>query len=240
MLESQSGGIYPVRPIKEWRKKNLKSDGGKTDDDFYWLEEKDVFKLAKQVKKDHGQYWSDAILFQYGLALRPEEIVIIQTKEVDIDNKHIHISPIIHKDGKNNVVVRRLKNTGAQSTLNLPDFLIEPLTRRKKADRLVLFSREPELGLRAEKRGSEFELKHNLWVTTAFCKHYLDILRDGSTKAKLETPERIDGRTLRRSRGRDRLIKLKSIEKAARFLRDSSSTVEKHYARWISKDIDPN
>ena len=55
MLDNQTGGTYPTHPIKEWKRKNLKTDG-KTDDDFYWIEEKDVKTLAEQVKKDSGEY----------------------------------------------------------------------------------------------------------------------------------------------------------------------------------------
>jgi hypothetical protein len=239
MLDNQSAGTYPTHPIKEWKRKHLKTDG-KTDDDFYWIAESDVKKLAEQAKKDTGdagQYWSDVILAQFGLALRPEELAIIQGKETDLTKKTLHICPIIQKDGKKEIVVRRLKTAGSKATLNFPSSLLEVMQRRKKDESLVLFKRDvKELDLRKENRGTPFESRHSLWKPIAFCKHYLTILRNAAKKLKLDHT-RIDCRTLRRSRGRDIILKLQSAEKAASFLRDNPETVRKHYSRWLPKDI---
>ena len=238
MLESESGGLYPVRPVKEWRKRNCKTDG-KSDDNFYWIDESDVKRLASQVKNDSGEYWHDCVLVQFGLALRPEEIPMLLCKEFDLEKRTVHICPIIYKEGNKDVVVRRLKTNGSKATLNLSDSLVALLNQRPM-NTFVLFPRNDKvLGLRTEKRGSAFELEHALWKPTAFCKHYLKTLRGAAKKIGLDE-KRIDSRTLRRSRGRDLILKLQSAEKAATFLRDNVETVRKYYSRLLPKDVSAN
>jgi hypothetical protein len=238
MLQNQSGGLYPVQRFKEWRKLNTGS-ASKSDEDFYWIDKNQVKRLAREVKKQFSDYWHDVVLIQFALALRPEEIPLLQSANVTLKKgkpNTIYISTLKDIDGK---TIRRLKTARSMATLPISLSAQTAVKRRLKKNHILLFPRSlQELKIKEQphKHLSEFEAKNQIWTAAGFCKHYLNVLRTSASTAKLDS-DRIDCRTLRRSRGRDIILKTQSAEQAAVFLRDNAITVARFYSRWIPKDV---
>jgi hypothetical protein len=238
MLQNQSGGLYPVQRLKEWRKLHTGSTT-KTDSDFFWLTKQQAVLLAKAAKKQFCEYWHDAILVQFTLGLRPEELPLLQSQNVTSKKGapvSIHVAPL--RDSSN-TVIRRLKTVRSAATLSITHSVKSVIKRRLKQDSIVLFPRSTkELGLKEQprRRITSFEFQNQIWTAMGFCKHYIHVLRESAKSIGIEST-RVDCRTLRRSRGRDIILKTKSSEQAAAFLRDNPVTVARFYCRWLPGDV---
>ena len=262
MLTHQSSGIYPIEDVKTWIEKDLMKES-KGDDDWYWLEPAQVAELMKKANsKDDAsaQYWADAMTVQHNLALRPEEIIMIQTAKVvrgdDGTISHVRLTPI-HENG---VLIRRLKTRNSEASIPVTSAAAkQAVERRLAAGHRLLFPRIPdECGCRkpnwnaynrmAGKAGKgkeqkrnekriKFEADHKLWQERMWCRFYLRHLRSAARMVVGIDIDRLDSRTLRRTRGRDIVVATRSIYEAAKLLRDDPKTIERHYAILRPMDV---
>lgn len=238
MLDHATGGMYPKREVALWRKENCREEG-RADDDFYWLPASDVERLAKKAKELNGKagdYWADAIRIQFAIACRPEELPMLLAKNVNLKAATIHIDHV-YKDG---VLVRALKTPRSKATIPIETAYLPAFKRRCSAGAELLFPipyDEMELPRRQIKSQSPEANGMGMWIAVRFDKVYLEMLRTAAKAAKLDAGG-FDGRTLRRSRGKDLLDAGHSPTKVAAFLRDRPETVYKHYTRFIAQDLE--
>ena len=243
MLKHATGGDYPLVEINEWRKRNLESSY-KADEDFYWLAIDDVENLAEQAERLYGRYWADAIRIQFYLGLRPEELTFLQTKNVKADFSEILIRPLSDKD----IVSRGVKTDRSAANLPIDPVIRSAIKRRVASGSALLFPCDREelsMEVRSIASQSTFEQEIGLWLCDTFNKRYVEMLRNSAVSLNIETdrvdwldPERIDGRTMRRSRGKHLLDSGIQPAKAAAFLRDALPTFLKHYARFLPTDLE--
>lgn len=265
LLERESGGLYPLATIRKWIEENLVK-APKAIGDFYWLEEGQTEKIIAQASKT-SEYWGDAMRIQHHLALRPEEIVLLQKRYVYRAKKdpkkgetgpkkgeisHVYLCPVALED---DFIIRDLKTGGSTGSIPVtsPEAR-EALERRLKAvkDDGFLFARTPDSGAKTprfnakkakrilspeQKVVAEFETKHQLWDPKPFDKRYSARLKSAAKKVKGVKVDKIDGRTLRRTRGRDIVEATLSLAQASVFLRDNSKTVAKYYAKLLPGDV---
>ena len=259
MLQDQSGGLFDLSDIKAWISEKIRKKK-KGEDDYFWLETGQTEGLIAALKKqDFGDYWSDAALIQHHLGLRPEEIVMLQTHYVNRDQSgnvaSIYIGPI--KEG--GVLIRDVKTHDAAATLWVEsETCRNALERRLKNNQRFLFPRdEKQCGVRPQRLSGrtrqkiearklkdadfkakiEFELRHGIWTPKTWDRLYLERMRAAAMQVEGINFEMLDSRTLRRTRGRDVIVATGSAEMAAALLRDNVTTVRKHYARLLPKDV---
>ncbi len=242
MLEAESN--VSVESVKKFVAKEYPQTG-KGEGEYHWLENGQTAALIKAAaKKEHGEYWSDAMLIQHHLALRPEEIPMLQASNVHRGKRnvisHVYLEPL---------EVRGLKTERSKASIPVASKEArDAIQRRLKAGHKFLFARVPECGAgaprriarhrtAAEKAELEFQRANNLWQPQMFDREYLKWLRSAAEDVKGINKEKLDSRTLRRTRGRDITLATKSLTATATFLRDSMAVVERHYARLLPMDI---
>lgn len=240
MLKHATGSQYDIKPITQWISKNAQKKAKTQETDFYWLDESEVLKLAEHVKNTDSEYWHDVIMTQFYLGLRPEEISVIQNKNINIQKASVYLSGV----NINGLMVRTLKTENSTASLPIAAKLLPILERRSQATDLVTF---PTLGARRLNAKTALDpvciaqVQNKIWNGDDFCITYLEKLRSAATAVGIlhlnaDGSSKLDSRTLRRSRGRDIIVKGGSAEKAATMLRDSLETVIRHYAKLLPKD----
>ncbi len=245
MLEHSSGGLYRSGAVRLWlEKENARQSKSKVEADWYWLSPTEVEKFFEIAAITVGEYWADAMTIQYYLGLRPEELPMLQAKNVMRKGRaisHVYVEPLKH----GTVLVRRLKTPDSEASVPVTvKACKESLARRVSRGHALLFPRDhTECGGRRTQwhrrkvAASEHERSLMLWQATKWDKEYLEKLREVIAKVQSIDKDRFDGRSLRRTRGKDLVVQTKSLESAAAFLRDKPSTVERHYAKLLPRDF---
>jgi hypothetical protein len=243
-MEHGSGGLYQTGSVRNWIEKNLKTSI-KTESEWYWLEPDEIMAFFRVAEKIVGQYWADAMTIQYYLGLRPEELPLLQSKNVIRGKRgritHVYVAPLKDADE----LVRRVKTSKSVASMPVKaNACSEALRRRLAKHNILLFPRDhTECGGRAPqwarcKRSiSEFERKTMLWHIEKWDKVYITKLREVIAAVPSIDKNRFDARSLRRTRGKDVYLQTKSADLTAAFLRDSAKTVESHYAKLLPRDF---
>ena len=203
--------------LTDWSK-NLK---GQSKHNNLWLDEKAFNSLYTEIKKSNTQIAALAKI-QFYSGFRPEELTALRTKAVKKDENgiiRIDLQPIV----ENGVQVWEPKsNSGG---------LVEVQT--KGIDAIEVLKANKNEYLFPNKDGKR-------WNPETFTDVYLAELRKAAKSLKWseEIYSKLDSRTLRRSCGKEVLLKSNfNIELCAAVLRDDVKTVKKHYARIIPSDV---
>ena len=238
-----ANSAFDEKEVKGVMKPRLKKH---TDDkespDWYWLSNAQALALIEAMKLQWGQYWADAATLQYACGVRPEELVLIQTKNCILKGQaKIKLRKLV-QDGK---VVRRLKTARSEDEIQVPAFALPALKRRIKKKGFLLFPLNEESGAVVSDCENADEKALKLWPIDdcEFSKAYLRRLKNSATKAneleslklKIEL-EKLDSRTFRRTCAREMILKY-GFDHAAAVLRDSVETLRKHYADLRAIDI---
>jgi len=237
-MANQTRGQWNDFELMEWLRRNVKGSAK----DYFWLEDAEADVLIETLG-NFGEYWSDVATIQRACGFRPEELPLIQVKNVDLEGRSIFIEHILDNTGKE---IRTLKTARSTDKVNVPAFAMPALKRRVKAagESIILLPRNAESGTGAHWPGySDFEWKNQMWPDPdtnsgkPFSHAYRTRLQDAAEAMGLPTAERVVARTFRSTCGKELLLSGKSTEQVAAVLRDNPETVRKHYARLLAQDV---
>lgn len=245
LLLNATAKDYPFDRVKEWVMDNTKIRK-KTADDYLWLSLADVHNLLNNAQ---SEYWRDAMTMQFWCGLRPEELPMLRADKIERGEQPvIFVSPVPNPEAKSEL--RALKTQPSMDRVPIAPEALPSFERRAeraaKLGTLLLFPYDrgtpqkpgevPVWRRRKIKEWDGYAGQIMLWPVDPWNKRYAAALRESAGKAGIDK-KRIDGRTLRRSRGRDLILKKNRPEQVAAFLRDNLQTVLTYYSRWIPTDI---
>jgi hypothetical protein len=218
------------------------------DEEWFWLTREETSALIGQLRELHGDYWADAATLQYGCGWRPEELPLLQSSRIHERPDGTSLLSLARIFDDNGNLVRRLKTRKAGDAVMVPSSAKEALRRRLAEKHFLLFPLYDEnlIDPKHRKR-SQFERSHELWPEadeSVFCEPYLQRLREAAAKLVAEqkvdpdrlSPTNIDSRLLRRTCGRELVLKY-GFDHAAAVLRDNVDTLRKHYADLLASDV---
>lgn len=237
---------FDERTLNEYTKNLKKKAKQETNNKaWYWLTKRQVLALIKQLKAEYGQYVADAAMIQWACGVRSEELVLLQRQGVKKEKGKysIHIARIF--DGSK--LVRKVKTDKSEGYVEVPNFALPALKRRLKGNEFLLFPCEKPgewMEPRCYDAQTEFEKANKLWhvppeqkgdktAEYSWSAFYTPCLR--SAGAKVKDAREIDGRTLRRTCGRELILKY-GFDRASSVLRDDITTLRSHYADLQSHD----
>jgi len=233
-------GQFERAAVRRWLESVTENREANADEtEWFWLTRDECEKLIKQLEKDAGAYWADAASLQYGCGFRPEEIPLLRTDAVTIKGE---VAAIVVKRPRG----RRLKTKKSQDAVNVPIMALEALRRRIAAtvDMATLFPFSQsgcELAPHLAERRAAQDAETDLWPSAddhEFSGQFLKRLRAAASKVLTKKRAgQVDSRTLRRTCGRELILKYKSFEAAAAVLRNDPATLRRHYATLLSSDI---
>lgn len=227
-------------PVKKWFdgvRQQRKAAGKDTQSaDWFWLTAKECKSLLDQLKKDAGDYWTDAATIQYGCGFRPEELPLLKTDAVKIAKGKASIA-LTAPEG------RRLKTTRSRDAVNVPAFAMQALERRLKAGTATLFPYSQsgcELAPYLLAKRTERDADLDLWPSAddhEWSFQYLARLRAAAKKVMAKhRADKVNSKTMRHTCGRE-LILAHGFDKAAAVLRHDVQTLKKHYADLMTSDV---
>jgi integrase len=237
-LDHATSGLFDSKTVKDSIIPNLEEE----DTEWFWLTKAQALGAIAELEKlpENGAFWADAATLQYACGFRPEELVLLRSKNVRIENggAQIVVNRIFDGDKQG---VRKLKTTRSQDAVQVPAFAMAALKRRMDADEFLLFPMyDTSLLPPIMQDRTKFEKKNGLWPTAdehQFSNCYRPRLRKAvkAFDASIEI-KKVDARTLRRTCAREMILK-HGYNQAAAVLRDSVETLRKHYADLQSSDI---
>jgi hypothetical protein len=237
-LVSATHGEFDRAPVLEWfRPLGKRKKAEKRAKQWFWLSRKQALALIEKLREQHGDYFADAAMIQYGCGFRPEELVLLQTSAVTVTSKKAARISVVALPGYG------LKNERSQDAVNVPSWAMDALQRRLKAakGKPILFP-QSESGCTvwpyALKTMTEEQRARDLWpdaFSHFWSEMYTPRLRQAATAAGVDATQ-VDGKTMRHTCGREIILKY-GFEKAAAVLRHDVKTLREHYADLRTSDV---
>ena len=247
-LRHATNEAFDERTLSELTKGLKKQAARESVDEWYWLTKEQALAICENMKL-HGQFWNDAALLNYGTGIRPEEIPLLRTATVKVENGMTFIFPARIFDGKK--LVRRVKTTDSEDYVHVPTFALEALHRRIAQAEFLLFPcYDYEIvPKRLRSKLTQFELEHKMWPVPsidntdddaggnayAFSNVYIRLLRKAAKTVEGVSIDKVDSRIFRHTCARELILK-HGFDRAASVLRDDVVTLRTHYADLVSSD----